>query len=182
VVRLLEISSLEQRVDQTADVNCSPRSDVMHSGTPNLATHVAMKVSAQDVAEVSLSGTASNHLVDLSIMVKMWLKPPEETGTGPTRSTCTCVKRQHGIGMGCAGAAGCNVTLPGLQPWHSLHQAVISAAMPLQQNRAKMRRRVALVPGWTMVWMLLKTSQRYCSRTIGLMRPLDTSQRIWPVA
>jgi hypothetical protein len=84
VVRLLEMPSLEQRADQTADVNCGPWSEVMHSGTPNLATHVATKVSAHDVAEVSLSGTASNHLVDLSIMVKMWLKPPEETGRGPT--------------------------------------------------------------------------------------------------
>ncbi len=128
-----------------------PQSEVMHSGTPNLATHVATKVSAQDEAEISLRGTASNHLVDLSIIVRMWLKPPEETGRGPTRSTCTCVKRRHGIGMGCGGAAGCVVTLPRLQPWHSLHQAVMSAAMPFQQNRAEIRRRVALVPGWAMV-------------------------------
>ena len=174
MVRLLEIPSLEQRADHTTDVNCGPRSEVMHSGTPNLATHVATKVSAHDVAEVSLSGTASNHLVDLSIMVKMWLKPPEETGRGPTRSTCTCVKRRQGIGIGCAGAAGCVVTLPRLQPWHSLHHAVISAAIPFQQNRAEMRRRVALVPGWAMVWMLQKTSRRYRSGTIGLMRPLET--------
>ncbi len=177
MVRLLEIPSLEQRADHTVDVNCGPRSEVMHFGT-----HVAMKVLAQDVAEVSLSGTASNHLVDLSIMVKMWLKPPEETGRGPTKSTCTFVKRRHGIGIGCAGAAGCVATLQRLQPWHSLHQAVMSAAVPFQQNRAEMRRRVALVPGWAMVWMLRKTSRRYCSGTIGLMRPLDISQRIWPVA
>ncbi len=83
MVRLLEIPSLEQRADQTADVNCGPRSEVMHSGTPNLATHVATKVSAHDVAEVSLSGTASNHLVDLSIIVKMWLKPPRRNRKGP---------------------------------------------------------------------------------------------------
>jgi hypothetical protein len=35
----------------------------------------------------------------------------------------------------------------------------MSAAMPFQQNRAEMRRRVALVPGWAMVWILQKTMQ-----------------------
>jgi hypothetical protein len=84
--------------------------------------------------------------------------------------------------MGCAGAAGCIVTLPQLQPWHSLHHAVMSAAMPFQQNRAEMRRRVAVVPGWAMVWMLEKTSRRNRSGTIGLRRPLETSQRMWPEA
>jgi hypothetical protein len=58
----------------------------------------------------------------------------------------------------------------------------MSAAMPFQQNRAEMRRRVALVPGWVMVWMLEKISLRYRSGTIGLMRPLETSQRMWPAA
>jgi hypothetical protein len=58
----------------------------------------------------------------------------------------------------------------------------MSAAIPFQQNRAEMRRRVALVPGWAMVWMLEKTSRRYCSGTIGLVRPLEISQRIWPAA
>jgi len=71
VVRLSEMPNLAHRIDHTADVNCGPRSEVMHSGMPNLATHVATKVSAHNVAEISLSGTASNHLVDLSIMVNM---------------------------------------------------------------------------------------------------------------
>jgi hypothetical protein len=34
----------------------------------------------------------------------------------------------------------------------------MSAAMPFQQNRVEMRRRVALVPGWAMVWMLEKNN------------------------
>jgi hypothetical protein len=54
--------------------------------------------------------------------------------------------------------------------------------MPFQQNRAEIRRRVALVPGWAMVWMLVKTSRRYCSGTIGRVMPLEMSQRMWPDA
>jgi hypothetical protein len=54
---------------------------------PNLATHVATKMSVHDVVEMSLSGTASNHLVDLLIMVNMYLITPEKIGSWPTRST-----------------------------------------------------------------------------------------------
>ncbi len=63
--------SLAQRLDHTAEVNCGPRSEVMQSGTPNLDTYIATKVSAHNVAEMSLSGTVYSHLVDLSIIVKM---------------------------------------------------------------------------------------------------------------
>jgi hypothetical protein len=71
VGRLREMPNLAHRIDHTTDVNCGPRSEVMHSGTPNLATHVATKMSAHDVVEMSLRGMASNHLVDLLIMVNM---------------------------------------------------------------------------------------------------------------
>jgi hypothetical protein len=55
-------------MDYIAEVNCVPRSEVMQSGMTSLDTHLATKVSANNVAEISLSGTASSHLVDLSII------------------------------------------------------------------------------------------------------------------
>jgi hypothetical protein len=67
----MPLPSLVQRMDQMPEVNCGPRSEVIYLGTPNLDTHAATKMSTNDVAEVSLRRTASCHLVDLSIMVKM---------------------------------------------------------------------------------------------------------------
>jgi hypothetical protein len=57
------------RAAQVADKNCVPLSDVMVSGTPNLAIHEATNASVQTEASMFFNGTASNHLVDLSMMV-----------------------------------------------------------------------------------------------------------------
>ena len=54
-----------------ADVNCVPLSEVRVAGTPNLATQDDTKVAAHVLAVISFRGTASNHLVVLSIMVRM---------------------------------------------------------------------------------------------------------------
>ncbi len=59
---------------------------------------------------VSLTGVASIYLVDLSIMV-MYDHPSVDVGSGPTRSTCTWLKRRLGTGIGCTAAADCLVVL-----------------------------------------------------------------------
>ena len=54
-----------------ADENCVPLSEVRVVGTPNLATQDDMKAAVHVLAVISFRGTASNHLVVLSIMVRM---------------------------------------------------------------------------------------------------------------
>ena len=54
-----------------ADENCVPLSEVRVAGMPNLATQEDMKAAAYVLAVISFSGTASSHLVVLSIMVRM---------------------------------------------------------------------------------------------------------------
>jgi hypothetical protein len=63
--------SLAVNAAQTADENCGPLSEVMCDGTPNLATQPDIKAAAQSSAAVAASGTASHHLVERSIMVKI---------------------------------------------------------------------------------------------------------------
>ena len=54
-----------------ADENCVPISEVRVAGMPNLATQDDMKAAVHVLAVISFRGTASNHLVVLSIMVRM---------------------------------------------------------------------------------------------------------------
>ncbi len=70
-----------------AEVNCRPLSVVMFEGTPYLATHVEMSASTHVAASMLRMGTASSHLVDLSMMVSRYDEPSAATGRGPTRST-----------------------------------------------------------------------------------------------
>ena len=56
------------------------------AGTPNREIQALNRASVQAEAEVEVMGTASSHLVDLSMMVKRWVWPLEG-GRGPTRST-----------------------------------------------------------------------------------------------
>ena len=90
-----------------AEVNWRPWSDVMMDGTPNLATHADMSTSTQSSAAMDFRGMASSHLDDLSTMVNRYLNPSVEAGRGPTRSTCTWVKRRSGTGTGWTGAVLC---------------------------------------------------------------------------
>jgi len=48
---------------------------VRTAGTPNLDTQVEIKARTQDSAEMEDKGTASGHLVVLSIMVRRYEKP-----------------------------------------------------------------------------------------------------------
>ena len=63
------IPSLEQSCCHVADENCVPLSEVRVAGTLNLATQEDMKAAAHMLAVISFSGTASSHLVVLSMMV-----------------------------------------------------------------------------------------------------------------
>jgi hypothetical protein len=58
-----------QRAAHTVDVNCGPLSLVIAAGSPNLWIHPEKRAAAQSAAEVAETGTASGHLVVLSMMV-----------------------------------------------------------------------------------------------------------------
>ena len=86
-------------VVQVSEVNWVPRSEVTVAGTPNRATQLSMKAAVVVDAVISGSGAVSIHRVVRSIIVKRYRKPLT-TGRGPTISTCTCVNRNLGIGIG----------------------------------------------------------------------------------
>ena len=65
------IPSLEQSCCHIAEENCMPLSEVRVAGTPNLATQEDMKAAEHAIAVISFNGTASSHLVVLSMMVGM---------------------------------------------------------------------------------------------------------------
>jgi hypothetical protein len=90
-----------------AEVNWVPLSMVTVSGTPKRATQLAMKASTHVLASMFLRGTASNHLVDLSMMVSRYTWPSEEAGRRPNKSSCTWENLRADTGMACTGAAGC---------------------------------------------------------------------------
>ncbi len=96
---------LVQVEDHRAEVNCVPLSVVTVPGTPKRATQLE-KASTHVLASMFLSGTASNYLVDLSMMVSRYTCPSEEAGRGPTKSTCTWENLRAGTGMACTGAVG----------------------------------------------------------------------------
>jgi hypothetical protein len=65
-----------------------------------------------------------------------------------------------------------------LDYWHfaqSLVQAAVSLLIPDQTNLEHKSLFVASVPGWAMLWMLLKTARRCLSGTSGLHTPVDVS-------
>jgi hypothetical protein len=63
-----------------AEVNWAwaPLSVVTVAGTPKRATQLAMKASVHVLASMLRRGTASTHLVDLSMMVNRYTWPSEE--------------------------------------------------------------------------------------------------------
>jgi hypothetical protein len=73
--------------DQVAEQNCVPLSEDTVAGTPNLDNQPEMKESAQVVASILHSRMASNRLVVLSMMVRIYWNPPAAVGRGPTMST-----------------------------------------------------------------------------------------------
>ena len=98
VVVLCLILSREQMADHRDEVNWAPLSLVITAGTPNLEIHPWNMAEAKSAAAIPVRGTASGHLVDLSMHVKRYVKPLDE-GKGPTRSTCTCANILKGTGI-----------------------------------------------------------------------------------
>ena len=80
------------------------------AGEPKRAIHWLTKASTHRSASTASSGTASNHLLVLSMMVNRYLNPSREVGRGPTRSTWMWEKRCLGISIGWMAVAGCVVT------------------------------------------------------------------------
>jgi hypothetical protein len=162
---------------QTADVNWVPRSEVMTASTPKRLTQPATKASAIVAASMFLTGMASTHLVDRSMMVKRYLKPSAEVGSGPTKSTWRCVNRCYGTGMLCVAAAGCSVTFPLWQVWQSRHHPATSAAHLRHTNLLNTRCLVARIPGCASPWMVANTDDLKAAGTSGRATPVDTSHR-----
>ena len=138
---------VEHSSAQTAEVNCTPLSEVRVAGTPNLLTQLLKKAAAQLEVEVLTSGTASAHLVLLSTMVRRWVQPPGEAGRGPTMSMCTWENRLTGSCIGWTCVCTVEVTLPLAHLWQSLQKPAMSAAMPRHTKQAETIRLVALMPG-----------------------------------
>ena len=88
-----------------AEVNCTPWSEVMLAGMPNLHIQLWIRASGQATVSTLTDGTASSILLDLSIMVNRKQNPSMETGSGPTMSTWIWGKCRQGTRMGCKGAA-----------------------------------------------------------------------------
>ncbi len=125
-----------QSASQTADMNWVPWPEVMTSGTPKRLTQPATKASA--IVATSLS-----------MMVKSYLNPSAEVGSGPTKSTWRCVNPRSGTGMLCVAATSCHVTYPLWQVWQSRHHPATSEVHPCHTNLLDTRRLVARMPGCT---------------------------------
>ena len=69
---VVEMPSLLASWFQRVDVKTDPLSEVMLSGRPNLEIQASMRVETKESVEASVIGTASGHLVDRSIFVKMY--------------------------------------------------------------------------------------------------------------
>ena len=83
------ILSREQMADHRDEVKWVPLSLVITAGTPNLEIHPWNMVEAHSAAEIPVRGIASDHLVDLSMHVKRYVKPLDE-GKGPTSCMHMC--------------------------------------------------------------------------------------------
>ncbi len=164
------------RLAHREEVNWWPWSEVGMDGTPNLATQDEMRASTQSSAAMDFKRAASNHLDDLFTMVNRYLKPSADAGSGPTRTTCTWVKRLSAIGMAWTGAVCFGLALPCAQSWQSRHHADTSEDMPRQTTWAAINRRVARMPAWASLWTALKTSRRSDTGMMGLGWPVETSQ------
>jgi hypothetical protein len=105
---------------------------------PYLEIYMDMSASAHEVASMLGRGTASNHLVVLSIMVSRFVEPSAVTGRGPSEN------RLAGIWMGWTEAEGCEVTMPLLHSGSSSPSWL--CLMPHHTT----------IAGWARPWMAAK--------------------------
>ena len=102
-VQRAEDSTQQAQGELGTSVRCD---DVWHL---KRATHSSSSTLAHVVADVSATGNASGHLVDLSMMVNRCVAPGA-AGSGPMRSTWICEKRLCGTVMGSGSMWTCLVT------------------------------------------------------------------------
>ncbi len=98
-----------------------------------------MSASAREVASMLGRGTASNHLVVLSMMVSRYVEPSAVTGRGPSEN------HPAGIWIGWTEAEGCEVTMP------LLHSGSSSRSWLCQ-----ILARHTTIAGWARPWMAAK--------------------------
>ena len=148
---------------------------------PYRGNHSRMKVFAQDAEEMSCSGKASGHLVNLSTTVNKYFVP-SDSWRGPTRSTWMDPKRLVAGGMTVTGALVWRPTLEAWQGTQDLHQARTVCRIPGQTNRAAIKRIVGLVPPWESPCRALKIGRRKFTGTSGRIRPPPVShQSLYPL-
>ena len=159
---------------QISEVNCAPLSDVIIAGTPKRGIQLKNSASVQSLVLVAERGIASNHLVDLSMIVNRCVKPLDD-GRGPTISTCICEKRLEGTGICCISDLVCLCIFPFWQSAQLSHHSFTSLFSFFQTNLSEIILLVALIPGCEIVWRAEKTSLFIVSGTRGRGVPVETS-------
>jgi len=108
------VCSGEHMFDTQARAGTFPqiRSELCHSVSCDCGTQLGMKVSMHMLASMLCRGTASTHLIDLSMMVNRFTWLSEETSRGPTRSTSKWKNLHVGTAMAWSRAACCLWTVP----------------------------------------------------------------------
>ena len=147
VVRVREEPVMVARVLKRRASNCLPWSVMICWGQPKRATQTETNALATASAVMSDRGTASDQRVYPSMAVRQYRKP-EETGNGPTRSTCTSEKRADLRLKLSSGTYTCRVTLDRWQGVHARVHARRSFSTPGHTNRWDTNLMVALAPGW----------------------------------
>lgn len=137
------------------DWNCGPLSVVITAGYPKIEIQLLKMALATTSAVVVDSGTATDHRLKRSTIVKMY-SHPLTWSRGPTRSTWICVKRLSGAVKVDGGALVCRLIFVAWQRWHVRDHCFTSVAIPGQTNQSDMVRSVAFAPGWAGEWKWLK--------------------------
>ena len=159
------------------EVKGVPRSDVISSGMPNLATHWFRSASTQLSVFATLMGTASGHLVDRSMIVnKYWWSL--ETGRGPPMSTWICPNLLLGCSNSPMPDSVCRWTFACWHWMQDLAQSLVSFAMPFHTNFSVISLVVVRREGCARPWTASKTSRLRPLGIQGLGLPVVTSQKL----
>ena len=157
------------------DSNCFPLSVVIVEGIPKCEIHPLTKACATVWVVISGIGTASGHLVNLSMQVSKYVLP-FDTGRGPTISTCTWSNLASGIVKVPRGVIVCHCTSVF---WHWMHNCVqrrISLLIFGHTSWVVSSLCDARTPGWAREWRKSNTCHLNSLGTYGRGTPVDTMQ------
>lgn len=118
---------------QMEEINCQPRSEVRWRGKLKRTTQLSRKAHEHSSAEIPARGAPSGQRVILFTIVITY-EEPQEGGSGPIRSTCTCENALSGTLMEVTGVRTCCCTFAVLQRMQSF---VHSATTILMQGHMK---------------------------------------------